>query len=182
MGSSKTRLLVRPCFWISRGTDLQSLIDEWQHEAHAHALSAQQAVVPLQTGRYGSGRKNLARLDFLDDVALPVFSQGYDAYTLSTGQSQPWCKLGRDAERATTAASSEWGTPCVTLTITVGLLGVLRVTQIQLIGLSFPRTNELHGSHVGSQWCATHHSTRNYGIETPTHHQVSRHSSTNFSN
>ena len=33
----------------------------------------------------------------------------------------------------------------------------------------------------GSQWCATHHLTHNYGIESPPHPLASPHSSANFS-
>ena len=60
----------------TRGSDLQALIDEWQHQAHVHALSSQQDVVPVQIGRYCGGRKNQARLLFAEDVSLPIFSQG----------------------------------------------------------------------------------------------------------
>ena len=58
----------------TRGADLQALIDEWQHQAHVHALSLQHPVVPVQIGRHSGGRKNQARLSFAEDVALPVFS------------------------------------------------------------------------------------------------------------
>ena len=60
----------------TRGSELQALIDEWQHQAHAHALSSQQDVVPVQIGRYCGGRKNQARLLFTEDVSLPICSQG----------------------------------------------------------------------------------------------------------
>ena len=60
----------------TRGTELQSLIDEWQHQAHVHALSSQQEIVPVQIGRCCGGRKNQARLLFSDDISLPIFSQG----------------------------------------------------------------------------------------------------------
>ena len=56
--------------------DLQALIDAWQHQAHAHALSEQSVLVPVQIGRYCRGRKNQARLSFMDDVAVPVFADG----------------------------------------------------------------------------------------------------------
>ena len=72
----------------ARGVELQALVDEWQHQAHTHALTAQHAVVPIQIGRYHGGRKNQARLQFDEDTALPVFShRGSDVCTRTTGQS-----------------------------------------------------------------------------------------------
>ena len=60
----------------TRSSDLQALLDAWQHQAHVHALSAQQDLVPVQIGRYCGGRKNRAKLLFAEDVSIPVFSQG----------------------------------------------------------------------------------------------------------
>ena len=60
----------------TRGTDLQALVDEWQHQTHTHALTAQHDVMPVQIGRRSGGRKNQARLLFTEDTALPIFSQG----------------------------------------------------------------------------------------------------------
>ena len=57
-------------------SDLQALLDAWQHQEHVHALSDQQDLVPVQIGRYCGGRKNQAPLLFTEDVAVPVFSQG----------------------------------------------------------------------------------------------------------
>ena len=60
----------------TRSSDLQALLDAWQHQEHVHALSDQQDLVPVQIGRYCGGRKNQAPLLFTEDVAVPVFSQG----------------------------------------------------------------------------------------------------------
>ena len=60
----------------THGVDLQALIDEWQHQTHTHALSEQSVLVSVQIGRYRRGRKNQARLSFIDDVAVPVFADG----------------------------------------------------------------------------------------------------------
>ena len=96
----------------TRGADLQALLDGWQHQGHIHALHEQHALVPVQIGRYCLGRKNQARLEFLEDVALPVFSEGLQCLRTIYRAVAAVIHLGPDCRsghyRSVLSVGSDW--------------------------------------------------------------------------